>query len=65
MSEPIDIPPDAYASPAGELRALARVLRTAIGVVVAYWAATGLAEQHPYRRAVLIVDSYLKRRYGV
>lgn len=61
-----DIPAEAYASLHGELRALARVLRAALGVVAAHWAASGgLPEAHPYRQAARMVDSYLKRRYGV
>lgn len=60
-----DIPPDAYASTAGELRALARVVRAALGVVVSYWATTGMADAHPYRQAAAMVDGYLRRRYGV
>ncbi len=59
------IPLDSYHSASGELRALARVLRAALGVVVAHWAATGVPAAHPYRQAAGMVDGYLRRRYGV
>lgn len=59
------IPPDAYRDTSGELRNLARVIRAALGVVAAYWANGILPTGHPYRQAAAMVDSYLKRRYGV
>jgi hypothetical protein len=60
------LPPDAYTNTAGELRALARVLRAALGMITAYWALTKqIPRDHPYHKAVLMVDAYLKRRYDV
>lgn len=47
-----------------ELRDLARVIKTALGVVLAYWAQT-LPPTHPYRQAARMIESYLGRRYGV
>lgn len=47
-----------------ELRALARVIKRALGVVSAHWAAT-LPKQHPYRQAARMVESYLEQRYHV
>ena len=48
----------------GELRAGARVLLRAIGVVLAYWDATDMPAAHPYRAAALMLAGYLRRRYG-
>jgi hypothetical protein len=47
-----------------ELRDLARVIKTALGVVLAYWRET-LPPSHPYRQAARMIESYLGRRYGV
>lgn len=61
-----NIPLDAYANAAGELRALARVLRAALGIVLVYWTTVErLPEAHPYRQAAAMVDGYLKRRYKI
>lgn len=60
-----DIPADAYRSTNGELRSLARVIRSALGVLLAYWTAEGRPAAHPYRQAALMVDRYLQRRYEV
>jgi hypothetical protein len=60
--EPIDR--DAYSSREGELRALARVIAAALGVLLAYWdQANAYPPQHPYRHAARMVQSYLQRRY--
>lgn len=48
-----------------ELRELAAVLKRAIGILTAYWAALGLPPQHPYRQAAQTVVGYLERRYKV
>ncbi len=48
-----------------ELRDLARVVKAALGVVVAYWKASQMPAQHPYRQAVRMVVCYLERRYHV
>lgn len=47
-----------------ELRALARVVRRALGLLLAYWAQT-LPATHPYRQAARMVESYLRTRYDV
>ena len=58
--------PDDTPHPTDELRSLARVIRCALGVVVAYWEASNtLPARHPYRQAVGMLDTYLKRRYRV
>lgn len=59
---PDDIPLDAYASTSGELRALARVILAALGMLMAYWSRTDAPE--PYRQAAQMVAAYLKKRYG-
>lgn len=43
----------------------ARVLKRALGIVVAYWAACNLPPAHPYRQAAQTVIGYLERRYHV
>lgn len=48
-----------------ELRDLARVIKAALGVAVAYWVARTYPPTHPYRQAARMVISYLERRYGV
>ena len=58
---PEPTPPDARTA---ELRELAGVLRRAIGILTAYWAAIGLPPEHPYRQAAQTVAGYLARRYG-
>ena len=50
---------------ADELRDFARVVKAALGVVMAYWKASLMPPQHPYRQAVRMVVSYLEGRYGV
>lgn len=47
-----------------ELRDLARVVRRALGVLLAYWSQT-LPATHPYRQAARMVESYLRTRYDV
>ncbi len=48
-----------------ELRDFARVVKAALGVVVAYWKASLMPPQHPYRQAARMVVSYLEGRYHV
>ena len=48
-----------------ELRDLARVVKAASGMLVAYWDQLGLAPGHAYRAALRMVVAYLERRYGV
>lgn len=43
----------------------ARVLRRALGIVVAYWVTCNLPASHPYRQAAQTVIGYLERRYKV
>jgi hypothetical protein len=47
-----------------ELRDLARVIKRALGLVIAFWAQT-LPPTHPYRQAARMIESYLGERYGV
>lgn len=50
----------------GEMHDFARVLKAALGMVVAHWnVAQKYPPAHPYRQAVRMVSSYLERRYGV
>ena len=62
MHDPLDMPNPATVQ--GELRALARVICTALGIVLAYWNAQRMPDNHPYRLAALTVRTYLERRYG-
>lgn len=49
-----------------EMRDLARVIKAALGVLIAYWnQATCYPTMHPYRHAARMVIAYLERRYGV
>lgn len=49
-----------------ELRALARVVKPALLMVVAHWNATQqYPPAHPYRQAVKMVIGYLERQYRV
>lgn len=48
---------------ASELRALARVIITAAGVVSNYWDMMRLAPGHPYRHAMAMIVTYLRQRY--
>jgi hypothetical protein len=48
-----------------ELRDLARVLKRALGVIVAYWIILRYPETHPYRQAARMIECYLERRYRV
>ena len=49
-----------------ELRDLARVLKAALGVLVAYWNATrDYPPAHPYRQAARMIVGYLERMYDV
>lgn len=43
----------------------ARVLKRALGIVVAYWASMHMPASHPYRQAAQTVIGYLERRYHV
>ena len=54
-SQPIKAPPDH--------KKLVRVILAAFGVVIAYWNTLGLPAQHPYRQALHMVDSYLRKNY--
>lgn len=47
-----------------EMRDLARVIKRALGVLMAYWAVLKLPPTHPYRQAARMVQSYLEQRYG-
>lgn len=48
-----------------ELRELARVIRSMIGVISKHWDFQGLAPGHPYRHAASMLDCFLKKRYDV
>jgi len=65
MTTPDDEPLEVVRDVQGELRAGARVLARALGVIVAHWEATDMPPSHPYRVAALMVVGYLRRRYGV
>jgi len=47
------------------MRALARVMKAAIGVVLAYWQTQQLSSSHPYRQAALMISRYLEHHYHV
>lgn len=52
--------------PGAELRDLARVVKAAIGVLVAYWnQARDYPPAHPYRQAAHMIVRYLEHTYGV
>ena len=61
QDEPLELVRDVQ----GEIKAGARVLARALGILVAHWEATDMPPSHPYRVAALMVVGYLRRRYGV
>jgi hypothetical protein len=49
-----------------EMRDLARVIKAALGVLIAYWnQMRDYPPAHPYRQAVRMIVRYLEHTYGV